>query len=244
MKKAIAVQQCLSMTSREIAELTGKEHKNVIRDIRDLLTSLYDLKDGSDLSHEEIQGVTTEKDTRGYLTLISLDKDHTLTLLSGYDAKARFKIVKRWQELETSAQQQATAWNEVRKDGVPKRVGYTATLRTHGVVAQGYARCTNALYHGLLKKDAKEIRQERGLKANAIARDGLGMGELAAVALAEISAAFMIEQQNKMGNSQCAFASYDAAKSILNALPLGVFDEEQRKLLVAPEKVKQQRLSI
>lgn len=35
------IPQNLTMTSREIAELTGKEHRNVLRDIRTMLTELY-----------------------------------------------------------------------------------------------------------------------------------------------------------------------------------------------------------
>ena len=43
------VARVISMSSTEIAELTGKQHKNVIRDIRDMLDELQG--DGSDLSH-------------------------------------------------------------------------------------------------------------------------------------------------------------------------------------------------
>ncbi|RIW13860.1 Rha family transcriptional regulator [Vibrio harveyi] len=82
----------LTMSSVEIAKITGKPHKNVIRDIRELLKVL-DI-DGSDLSHH---------DNRGYTSHYNLDKDLTMTLVSGYDAKLRFSIVKRWRELEEAA---------------------------------------------------------------------------------------------------------------------------------------------
>ena len=64
-------------------------------------------EDGSVLSHEEIQGISLDRDARNYVIAYHLDKNHTLTLLTGYDAKARFKVIQRWQELE--AQQTATA---------------------------------------------------------------------------------------------------------------------------------------
>lgn len=86
-----------TMSSREIANLTEKEHKNVIRDIR---TMLNDLKDGSELSH-----VKEELDSRGYTSEFHLSKELTLTLVAGYNVKLRLAIIKRWQELE--AQQQS-----------------------------------------------------------------------------------------------------------------------------------------
>ena len=50
--------QCIGRNSREIADLTGKESKNVIRDIRVMLDELQ--KDGSDLIHH----FREEKDAR------------------------------------------------------------------------------------------------------------------------------------------------------------------------------------
>lgn len=97
----------LSMTSTEISELTAKAHSNVLRDIRAMLVQVHDLKDDSDLNHQSIQGVVIERDARNYISQIRLDKDHTLTLLTGYDAKARFKVMRRWQELEAEAAQPA-----------------------------------------------------------------------------------------------------------------------------------------
>lgn len=80
------------MTSREIAELTGKLHKNVIRDIREMMKAIGE--DGLKFESIYLDAYGREQ------TQFSLDKDHTLTLLLGYDTKARLKVVKRWQELE------------------------------------------------------------------------------------------------------------------------------------------------
>jgi phage regulator Rha-like protein len=97
----LSTQTQQSMSSLELATLVDKEHKNVIRDIRtQILEGLYSVKDGSDLSHEEIQGVTVKRDARGYTSEILLDRYHTDILVSGYEVKYRAAIVKRWHELE------------------------------------------------------------------------------------------------------------------------------------------------
>lgn len=88
------------MSSLEIAELTGKEHKNVIRDIRVMLD---ELKDGSDLSHDMRPIITEQKDARGYTTQFNLHKRECLILISGYSILLRSKIIDRWQELEQSS---------------------------------------------------------------------------------------------------------------------------------------------
>lgn len=82
----------LQMTTREIAKLTGKLHKNVMRDVEWMINRLnFELVDYLD-SYVDSKG---EKRKQYKLT-----KDLTLTLISGYDTKLRHTIVKRWQELE------------------------------------------------------------------------------------------------------------------------------------------------
>ncbi|MGH8379282.1 phage antirepressor KilAC domain-containing protein [Pseudomonas sp.] len=84
------------MSSAEIAELTGKLHKNVIRDIREMLDALE--QDGSDLSH-----VREAKDSRGYTAEFHLDRELTETLLTGYSIPLRRKVIHRLHELEQAA---------------------------------------------------------------------------------------------------------------------------------------------
>lgn len=98
-----------TMSSIEIAELTSKEHKNVLRDIRDMLSKL----DGSNLSHEQYQEL---KDERGYVKEILLDKELSTTLVSGYSVPMRHKIIKRWQELEQTTQTIAAQNNMTQKE--------------------------------------------------------------------------------------------------------------------------------
>lgn len=85
----------LTMSSREIAKLTEKEHKNVLRDIRKTLEEL------------DINGLSFERvylDAKGeQRTEFLLPKDLTITLVSGYNVQVRHRIVTRWMELEEKA---------------------------------------------------------------------------------------------------------------------------------------------
>ena len=85
----------LLMTSVEIAELTGKEHGHVRRDITVMLETLE--KDPSDFGC--IYFDSYKRTQPGF----QLPYDETICLLTGYDAKARMKVIKRWRELEDQA---------------------------------------------------------------------------------------------------------------------------------------------
>jgi Rha family phage regulatory protein len=80
------------MSSRDIASETGKLHKNVIRDIEKMLDEL----DLGRLKFERTYQDSQNKTQKEYL----LNKELTLTLVSGYSIKLRSGIIRRWQELE------------------------------------------------------------------------------------------------------------------------------------------------
>lgn len=87
-----------TMSSREVAELTGKRHDHVLRDIRTMIERLSTTPDlgwyCESESYVDAKGESRE--------MYRMDKDTTLTLVSGYDAVLRFRIIKRWQELESA----------------------------------------------------------------------------------------------------------------------------------------------
>lgn len=93
---SIITQAIVTMSSPEIAELTGKKLGHVNRDIRIMLD---DLKDEPKLDHQ----FREEKDARGYTTAFHLDRELTDTLLTGYSAVVRRKVIARWHELEGKA---------------------------------------------------------------------------------------------------------------------------------------------
>lgn len=86
----------LTMSSREIAELTGKRHDNVISDIEKMLNDV-----GEDaLKFEGIYLDAYKREKKCY----NLPKNLTLNLVTGYRADMRLKIIDRWLELEDRPQ--------------------------------------------------------------------------------------------------------------------------------------------
>lgn len=79
----------LTMTSREIAELTGKQHQHVMADIRHMLGELG-------LMYVEFSTYIQVPGPNGGVRqspIYSLPKDLTITLVSGYSVPMRHKIV-------------------------------------------------------------------------------------------------------------------------------------------------------
>jgi phage antirepressor YoqD-like protein len=89
--------EALTMSSKEIAELTGKEHFHVKRDIKVMLDDL-----GEHAS--KFGGMSTDAYGRPQ-EVFNLPKDLTITLVSGYNTVMRRSIVKRWQQLEDEKKQ-------------------------------------------------------------------------------------------------------------------------------------------
>ena len=84
------------MTSLEIAELTGKQHKHLMRDIRNMEIA-WEKVNGSKF------GLVEYKDKKGELRpCYLLTKTECLYIATKFNDEARAKLVLRWEELERS----------------------------------------------------------------------------------------------------------------------------------------------
>lgn len=82
-----------TMSSREIAELTGKQHKHVMADVRSMCDQL-----GVDSAEFSAQ---YQDSTGRSLPCFELDRYHTEVLVTGYDVRRRAAVIKRWHDLES-----------------------------------------------------------------------------------------------------------------------------------------------
>lgn len=88
-------ERILTMSSREIADLTDKRHPDVKRDIERMISDLQG--DVSKFAHIYLDSMNRQQ------TEYLLDRDHTICLLTGYSAVHRMRVIQRWQELEQQA---------------------------------------------------------------------------------------------------------------------------------------------
>ena len=82
----------MTMSSLEIAKLTGKEHYNVLRDIRNMLEEL----EINALSFEGVYSDAKKEQRKCF----NLPKHECMVLVTGYSIKLRSAVLLRWQELE------------------------------------------------------------------------------------------------------------------------------------------------
>ena len=90
-----------TMSSKEIAELTGKLHKHVMSDVRNMCKQL-------EIQSDKFSSDYT--DERGRIQpCYKLDRYYTEILVTGYDVKRRAAVIKRWYDLETGVAQPVAA---------------------------------------------------------------------------------------------------------------------------------------
>lgn len=91
--KDLNTEVTVTMTSREIAELTSKRHFDVMKDIERMYEQLK----------EDVQGCAQNfvhpQNGQQYQEYC-LDREHTECLITGYSAELRMKVIRRVRELE------------------------------------------------------------------------------------------------------------------------------------------------
>lgn len=147
MNQLMAMNNEVTMTSREIAELVGKEHKHVMRDLRVLSEQLGDMFEG-------VVQVWTHPQNKQQYEEYAIKRDTCITLLTGYDPVSRMKVIKRWQELE-----------EAQKPAIPQT--YAAALLEAGRLALELEESEKQLAIAAPKADVFDKIVERNSLMNA-----------------------------------------------------------------------------
>lgn len=104
------------MTSREIAELTGKQVQHVNRDVVAMFSELN--LDASSFGRIYLDTMNRQK------TEYVLDQELTFTLVTGYSVQLRNAVIKRWLDLErqvVSLQTELNKW--CAKENCDKAIG-------------------------------------------------------------------------------------------------------------------------
>lgn len=158
----------LTMSSREIAELTEKRHDHVKRDIENMLGQI-----GLDIP--KFGGIYFDNMNRQQ-TEYKLNQELTITLISGYNAKLRYAIVKRWMELE----KQATLVKHSRIDGKEVRRLETDAIKDLIAYAEAQGSSNAKMYYANITKMTNTLL---GIQAGQ--RDKLTAKQISQVSIAE-----------------------------------------------------------
>lgn len=154
------------MSSREIADLTGKRHDHVLRDI-DNLNSNYE-----NLSLPKV-GVSSYKDSTGRnLKCYELTKMQTIDLMTGYNIELRIKINRRWEELETQSKFQipttfadALRLAATQQEQIDSQQREIEALKPKGLFADAVSTSKTSILIGelakILKQNSIDIGQNR-----------------------------------------------------------------------------------
>ena len=130
-----------TMSSFEVAKLTGKRHDHVIRDVRELNKGYEKLrlpKIGLMFKITELPNGASRKDPYFELTRMQ-----TFDLLTGYSVELRIKVNRRWEELEALTRiKMPPSLNVYGKEAVP----YLESLLLHGYSV------TSGQYHRRIRK--------------------------------------------------------------------------------------------
>lgn len=166
------------VSSLDVANTFEKEHKHVLRDIRELKCSEEFRQ--SNFEQSEYMNEQNHKQPMFYMT-----RDGFTILVMGYTGEKamRFKeaYIKQFNAMEQTLQGKRIE----REKGIAVRQSLTKALqqsteneRMHG---HAYSTYTNCIYKVLFGKNAAQLREERGAEPNNNLRDYLSEEELRAV---------------------------------------------------------------
>lgn len=183
--KKIGKEDVTVVTSLDVAETFGKEHYHVMEDIREIQKKVS-TPDFSGLFHEgEYKASNGKKNPMYYM-----NRDGFTLLVMGYTGEKamQFKLayINQFNAMEKALQGRLIE----RQKGIAVRQALTKAIqqsseneRMHG---HAYSTYTNAIYKSIFGKNAKQLREERGIERTDDLRNCFSEEELRSVQSAEM----------------------------------------------------------
>ena len=212
--KTVDKEEVTVVTSLDVAETFGKEHKNVLADIRNIQSDISSAE-FSALFYEEAYTASNGKKNPMYF----MNRDGFTLLVMGYTGEKamQFKLayIKQFNAMEKAL----IGKIKEREKGIAVRQALTKAIQQSGendrMHGHAYSTYTDLIYKAVLGKSAKQLREEFGIGKQDNLRDLLSEEELAKVKSVEMVVSGLVD---------CGWG-YDEIKAfIMNT---------ERKLIVA-----------
>lgn len=178
--KKINKEEVAMCTSQDVAETFGKEHYNVLVDIRNIQSNISSLE-FSMLFHEATYKASNGKTNPVYY----MTRDGFTLLVMGYTGEKAMKFKLAYIKQFNAMEKALIGKMKEREKGIAVRQALTNALqlsqeneRMHG---HAYSTYTNVIYKAVFGKDAKHLREEYGIGKKEDLRDYFSGEELKAV---------------------------------------------------------------
>ena len=181
--KKMNKEEATVVTSLDIAETFGKEHKNVLRDIKQLECS----DEFGQLNFEPSSYINQQNKEQ---PMYFITRDGFTLLVMGYTGEKAMKFKEAYIRQFNAMEKALIGKLKEREKGIAVRQALTNALqqsqeneRMHG---HAYSTYTNIVYKAVFGKDAKHLREEYGLSKKENLRDCFSEEELKAVQSVEM----------------------------------------------------------
>lgn len=210
--KTVNKEEVTVVTSLDIAETFGKEHRRVLQDIRDLKCSEeFRLRNFVQSNYVNEQGHKQP--------MFIMTRDGFTLLAMGYTGEKAMQFKEAYIKQFNAMEKALIGKVKEREKGIAVRQALTNAIKESGenerMHGHAYSTYTDLIYKVVLGKSAKQLREELGIGKQDNLRDSLSTEELAKVKSVEMVVSGLVD---------CGWGYDDIKNFILNT---------SRKLLIA-----------
>lgn len=210
--KIVGKEEVTVVTSLDVAETFGKEHKRVMQDIRELDCS-------EEFREHNFVPISYTDSMNRKKPMFVMTRDGFTLLAMGYTGEKAMQFKEAYIKQFNAMEKALIGKVKEREKGIAVRQALTNAIKESGenerMHGHAYSTYTDLIYKVVLGKSAKQLREELGIGKQDNLRDSLSTEELAKVKSVEMVVSGLVD---------CGWGYDDIKNFILNT---------SRKLLIA-----------